>query len=149
MKQFKIIMIVIAFVLLLPTAAKTADSPQTGSITVTADGFGNDDGEADIALVNTPESFKSMKIAPFMGARIKINGQKVEYTFKNVPYGDYAVKMFHDENRNGNLDKTGFGTPTEEYGFSNNVRSSFGMPKYEKAKFTLDSPNMTLKITVK
>jgi uncharacterized protein (DUF2141 family) len=42
--------------------------------------------------------------------------------------GQYAVAAFHDANGNNKLDKNLVGLPTEKYGFSNNVRGSFGPP---------------------
>lgn len=42
----------------------------------------------------------------------------VSYVFSNIPSGDYAIFVFHDENNNGVLDKGLFGRPLEGRGYS-------------------------------
>lgn len=51
--------------------------------------------------------------------------------------GDYAMTLIHDENDNGELDKSFLGVPTEGFGFSNNPQILFGPPSFEKASFKL------------
>nr|NJM03369.1 DUF2141 domain-containing protein [Desulfobacula sp.] len=65
-----------------------------------------------------------------------------------LPCGEYAVKVFHDENGNGELDKRVFGIPAEAYGFSNDARGTMGPPEYEKTAFQLDSTGRELVIHV-
>jgi uncharacterized protein (DUF2141 family) len=57
--------------------------------------------------------------------------------FEGLAPGDYAVKLFHDENSNGEMDSNLFGIPSEGYAFSNRARASFGPPKFEQMKFTV------------
>ena len=40
----------------------------------------------------------------------------------NLPAGNYAVQVMHDENENNKLDTNFMGMPIEGYGFSNNPR---------------------------
>jgi uncharacterized protein (DUF2141 family) len=55
-----------------------------------------------------------------------------------LPLGKtYAIAAYHDANGNEKLDKNFFGMPQEGYGFSNNARSTFGPPTFEKAAFKL------------
>src|SRR5271165_3749877 len=42
----------------------------------------------------------------------------VSYTFRDIPQGDYAVFVFHDENNNGVLDTGLFPRPLEGRGYS-------------------------------
>ena len=46
----------------------------------------------------------------------------------SLPKGNYAIAAFHDENSNKKLDRNFAGLPKEKYGFSNNVRGTFGPP---------------------
>ena len=60
--------------------------------------------------------------------------------FTELPAGDYAIALIHDENRNGRLD-TRFGMPTEGIGFSRNPRLMFGAPRFAAAAFAVaDGP---------
>ena len=56
--------------------------------------------------------------------------------FDDLPSGDYAVALFHDENDNGRLDRM-IGIPTEGVGFSNNPRLVFGPPRFLQARFAV------------
>lgn len=54
-----------------------------------------------------------------------------------LPPGDYAIRVMHDVNGNGELDSNLVGMPKEPWGMSNNARGNFGPPKFEDAKFSL------------
>ena len=56
--------------------------------------------------------------------------------FSNVPPGDYALMVMHDENSNAKLD-TMLGIPREGVGFSRNPRLRFGAPTYDAVVFTV------------
>jgi len=56
--------------------------------------------------------------------------------FADLPSGNYAIALFHDENGNGRID-TRFGIPTEGVGFSNNPRMWFGPPSFSAAHFAV------------
>ena len=123
--------------------AITAFSETTnGNVTVTITGLKTDKGNIVLALVNSEESFDSDDIKPFMGAVVQVKEGSAAYTFKNVPYGEYAIKFFHDENGSGKLEYGLFGIPREQYGFSNNISSK----NYKKALFKFNQPELTLSI---
>ena len=67
---------------------------------------------------------------------------------EDLPYSQYAVKVFHDENTNSELDTNFLGIPTEDYGFSNNVRGTFGPADYDDAKFLFEQTEMKMEISV-
>lgn len=47
-----------------------------------------------------------------------------------LPFGSYAVAIFHDLNGNGKLDKNTLGIPTEPYAFSNNPSVKWRSPTF-------------------
>jgi uncharacterized protein (DUF2141 family) len=47
---------------------------------------------------------------------------------------------------NYKLNKNFLGMPSEDYGFSNNVRGTFGIPDFVSALFKFDSTNQTINI---
>jgi uncharacterized protein (DUF2141 family) len=122
-------------------------STKTGTLTVLIDGFNSDKGEARIALFNSMEGYKTDEKA-FRQEAVRISNGKAEWALKDLPFGEYAIKVFHDENGNHKLDKNLFGAPTEAYAFSNNARATFGPPDYKKAAFQFDNTDMTVRITV-
>ncbi len=68
---------------------------------------------------------------------------------KDLPYGKYAIAVFHDSNDNTKLDKNIFGIPKEGIGFSNNPRLLFGPPEFEEASFFYSPSNNKVSINLK
>ncbi len=120
---------------------------ETGVLKVAISGFRNDKGDAKIAVFNAKEDFGGNGKA-FKTAALPIRNGKAEWVLGDLSFGVYAIKVFHDENGNGKLDKNTFGQPKEEYGFSNNARGAFGPPDYEEAKFVFNKPATAIAITV-
>lgn len=52
--------------------------------------------------------------------------------------GEYGIRLLHDQNGNGEMDSNLVGMPKEPWGFSNSATGSFGPPKWEQVKFTID-----------
>ena len=73
----------------------------------------------------------------------------LEWRIPDVPYGEYGVAIYQDENGNGKHDKNALGVPKEPYGFSNNARGRFGPAKWKDAKFSVAAPTTELDIEVK
>jgi len=69
-----------------------------------------------------------------------VNGE-AKITFKDKPYGTYAVSILHDEDGDQKMKASSIGLPREGTGASNDARGKMGPPKYEDARFTLDSPS--------
>ena len=119
-----------------------------GTLTAIAEGFKNDKGFAMFGLCNTAECFNNAEKNALLPQKVQIINGKATHDFKDVPFGEYAVTVYHDENGNGKLDKGLFGKPLELYGFSNNARGIFSRPDYKKAAFVLDKRDMTVRIIV-
>lgn len=71
---------------------------------------------------------------PAQASRVKVEGEEHAIVFSDLPDGEYAVKLYHDDNDNNKLDSNMFGIPKEGYGFSNNG-GRFGPPAYSEARF--------------
>ena len=113
---------------------------QTGSMQITVTGIQSTRGDIKIALYN--ESGKAGFLKSLDSAYKKKMGKiinlKTTVTFENIPYGTYAVALFHDENLNSNLDRAPLGYPIEPYGVSGNVQT-VGPPQYADCKFEMKS----------
>lgn len=126
---------------MLALATKAGANDESGDIIVSISGLG-DAGDVKIALVKDKETFESDDKTPFMGAVIKAENNNATYVFKNVPFGEYAIKFFQDKDGDGKLTCGAFGIPKEPYGLSNNIRSK----NFDKAKFSLNESKMTISI---
>jgi uncharacterized protein (DUF2141 family) len=121
---------------------------QTGNVTVQLTGFENDQGTVKLCVCRSEDEYTG-KLKEFCTASKEIKSKKAEWVFKNMPYGKYSIKAFHDENENSKLDTNFAGMPVELYGFSNNARGRFGPPSFKRAAFTLNAPQVTVAIELK
>ena len=122
---------------------------ETFSLIVKAEGFRNSNGEVIFTLYNKDGSIPDEKYEKYFKKEIsQINNDAIAFiTFTNLPTGNYAVNVLHDENKNGKIDKR-FVIPKEGIGFSN--YETIGLsnrPKFSKASFKVNS-NMTKVIKV-
>lgn len=62
----------------------------------------------------------------------------LRYRVKGIDAGQYAVRLFHDENNNQKLDSAANGIPLESFAFSGTGPFT-GIPAIEQAAFTVKS----------
>ena len=129
---------------LLPAAALGAD------LRITVEGMRASTGTVLIGLYDGRTSFDRAialsgkegflnDLERFAGAGLRAGrGRSASFVFANLPHGDYAVILFHDENGNGKLDKNFWGVPTEPYGFSNDAQGFLGPPAFKDATLSID-----------
>ncbi len=136
---------------LLIAQTLSAQEMKLGTLIVLVEGFRSQEGQLKVSLEKSEADFDSgpLHVSHYRGETLPITGDKVLVRFVDVPYGTYAIKTFHDANGNGKLDTNLVGAPSEDYGFSNNARGSFGPAKFKEASFQLNAPEMNLSIRVK
>lgn len=135
---------VISRVILAAVLSGVATTVSAADLTVNIKHIDKAKGHILVALYSGKSSYDSGKTESFV--KIKVSRDTHTAVFKDIVDGDYAVKLYHDENDNNKLDKNIFGIPKEDYGFSNNG-ASFGAPDYEEAKFGLKDTK-TIEITL-
>jgi uncharacterized protein (DUF2141 family) len=118
-----------------------AQENETFDLTIEVNGIKNNQGKIFIAIYDSEETFLNKA----SGIIAEIKDKKSTGVFKGLKKGTYAVSFFHDENNNQKMDTKIFGIPKEPYGFSNDASGFMGPPKFNDAKFNLDSNK---KITV-
>ena len=142
MKKLYLLLIMSVFVCFVSMAYA-----QTGTINVEISGIEDPKGLMSIGLYSDEKGFPDDG-KEYKGTDVEVTGQTVVYTFKDVPFGTYAIAVFHDANSNGKLDKNFFGIPKEGYAFSNNVFGTFGPPDFEDTFFELAGSKM-IKIDIR
>ena len=90
-------------------------------------------GKLYVQLFKGEENYNAGKA--YNAVIVKAKEGSIKVTFNDVEAGDYAIRYFHDENNNGDIDTNLFGLPTEGYGFSNNAKVNFGPPSYQQMSF--------------
>ena len=81
-------------------------------------------------------------------AIIPKNG-KVEIELTDLPPGEYAFTVLHDEDNNEVMSTSFLGLPTEKYGFSNNPRIYFSPPSFGKTAVSFGTESKTIVINLR
>ena len=106
------------------------------TLSVDVRGVKNSDGKISVAVYNNSEGFlKFDQVYKTDSAKAKkgITHLKIE----NLPEGEYALAIFHDENNNDELDTNWLGIPKEDVGFSNARMKTFGPPSFKECSIPL------------
>ena len=110
---------------------------KTHTLSIHISGISKIKGSLFIAVFRATDDFPVFG-KQFKGIVKEVEGKSQNYTFDNLPEGEYALAIYQDVNRNKILDKNLLGIPTEIYGFSNNARRTFSAPSFQEAKFKLN-----------
>ncbi len=105
-------------------------------------------GEVRIAVFDSEEAYKR-KEEPLHAVVLPVDGETLVWDEEKLPYGDYAIAVYHDKNTNGELDSNILGIPKEAYGFSNDARGRFGPASWKDAHFKISSNTYSMSIQVK
>ena len=121
----------------------------TGRINVEVTGLRSNSGEVRVHLYNSKEGFPSNPQKAMATLVSMIGNSEAGVLFRDIPYGDYAISVLHDENGNKKMDMNWLMMPKEGIGASNNPRFTLGPPSFNDARFRFDSEELTIKIKVK
>ena len=140
--------VVILVFLLLGASMRLMGQSGTATLTVRVTGVRNNKGRVALALFQGEAGFPgdSSKAVHTQQAEIDNKTGSAQFVLQGIPYGVYAVSVFHDENMNGKLDKNFVGAPKEGYGASNNPRKRMGPPPFGEANFSLNQPEQSIEI---
>lgn len=119
---------------------------QNGKIVIEIVQLRNTSGKVLAALYNNEKAFMKDEKQAVATAQTTVSANKSAQIVFEVPYGEYAFALLHDENGNGKMDTNMLGIPKEGYAASNNAKNSLGAPKYADARFKLDKPEIRQRI---
>jgi uncharacterized protein (DUF2141 family) len=125
----KHLIFIFLMIIMMPTFGQTSNSLE---VTVK-----NIKGKKGSILIGIFKEQDFLKKASY-GKIVKPEGAEVTVVFTDIPAGDYAVSVIHDENGNGTLDTNALGIPKEGFAFGNNAMGNFGPPEFSKAKITFN-----------
>lgn len=95
------------------------------------------DGDIRIGFFNKNENFLKQD-SVFRRYKIAVSNSTETIIIDDLPKGEYAFMLYHDENTDGKLNRNILGIPKEPFGFSNNVKPTLAKPTFEECKFFLD-----------
>lgn len=136
------------FIVEIADAQEISYPKELSSFELTIEGISEEKGEIRIAVFNSEVSYNE-KEDPIHAIVLPVDGGTLIWDEEKLPYGDYAIAVYHDKNTNGELDSNILGIPKEAYGFSNNARGRFGPASWQDAHFTISSRTYSMSIQVK
>lgn len=129
-----------------PALHAQSSATTTGTVIVSVDGLDSSEGTVRVELT-TEANYEAE--GNVRNATLPIQQKRARWVVTDVPRGTYAVRLYHDENDNGELDTNLVGVPQEAFGFSNDARGTMGPPDFQEAAFTLDADSLSMSITAK
>ncbi len=114
--------------------------PNSCTLTLELTDLDSDEGQLMVGLYDTAGNWLSKN---YKGELISIIDGRATVIFKDIPYGVYAASAVHDKDKNNKLNTGMFGIPSEPYASSRGAKGRFGPPKWEDAKFELNTAAQT------
>lgn len=112
-----------------------AEISTSGTLEVTVTNVENNNGQIRAVLFKGKQGFPGDASKAFKSLSVQAKEGKTVLVFEDIPYGEYAISLLHDQNSNGKMDTNVFGYPQEDYGVSNNATAALWAPQYEEARF--------------
>jgi uncharacterized protein (DUF2141 family) len=117
-------------------------------LTLIISGLRSEDGVVCISLFNNETGFPTDGTKAIRKSCVPITGTPLVASF-DVPYGNYAVSLLHDENEDGRLNTGFLGIPREGIGFSNNPRIIAGTPSFTTTEFKFTQGSDDVQVNIK
>jgi uncharacterized protein (DUF2141 family) len=141
-------LLALAVALLAADAAALEPAP-SGTVVVSVSGLRSRAGSLRVKLVREDDGFPASDARLVAKRRLPIEGPRMRVAFPDVPLGDYAVVVLHDEDDDATLDRGLLGIPVEGLGFSSGARVRFGPPSFEEARFRLREASLEIAVEVR
>lgn len=121
---------------------------QNNRLTIKIDGLENNKGQVILDIFDQKDGYPMETDKAMLRKKITIpENDSVIFQVDDLPQGEYAFALIHDENNNNKLDVNFLGIPKEGAGASNNAKGFLSPPSYKDAKFSFNkSINMTIKM---
>lgn len=108
-----------------------------GDMEIRITGVRNSTGSISVNIFNQPVGFPNDPLKSFGWKTVRIVPDTVVIVFEDLPFGEYAVSVLHDENCNGKMEKNFLGIPQEGFAFSNNYAPKYQMPSFFDVRIKL------------
>ncbi|NND61912.1 MAG: DUF2141 domain-containing protein [Flavobacteriaceae bacterium] len=122
---------ILVLVFLLPLISQAQHN-----LSVEINGVRTSNGSIKVAVYNKSDNFLKFDQV-FKADSVKAQKGITRISLNDLPEGEYALAIFHDENNNEKLDTNWLGVPKEDIGFSNASMKTFGPPPYKECAFKL------------
>jgi uncharacterized protein (DUF2141 family) len=125
----------------------TDPTAPTTTLTVNLDGFRKPEGLVRVAVFSAPDGFLSNDEKAVIRTVADVKPADNQVVFQ-LPAGQYAVAVLHDQNASGKIETNILGIPKEGVSTSNNPRPRFRAPSFDESRFDLPEEGKTIAITL-
>lgn len=119
-------------------------------LTVEIDNTGQYQGQLHLALYHFQPALDTQltwqEAEPYAQVSQQLDGDNMSITLSDVPLGQYAIRLYVDENNNQQLDRSMLGIPKEAVGFSNNPSLTLGEPSMDDVQFNYTEAHSQVQI---
>ncbi|MBB3265676.1 uncharacterized protein (DUF2141 family) [Azospirillum sp. OGB3] len=116
------------------------------ALTVTVQGVRNGDGQVVLSVCEEaayPAGRCAVRVtAPAAAGTVRV-------AVPDLPPGTYALRAYHDENGNGQLDRNLLGVPREGFGFGNDAPVLLAPPSFRDASVTVGEEDVETMLTLR
>ena len=116
------------------------------SLQVKVSGIKSATGDVHVLLFNNPTGFPDNPAKAYKHLKGKAIVGELILTMGKIPSGTYSIVAFHDKNSNDHFDKSWFGSPREDYGFSNIPNEFCGTPSFQQTSFIVNQSSNTVSV---
>lgn len=120
----------------------SAGAASAATVDVRVDKVANAKGEVIVVLCDEAQFLKKCERSAHVAARKGV----VPVKFKDVPAGAYAAIVYHDENRNGKMDRNPLGIPTEGWAFSRGAKGRRGPPTFKDSAVVISASDAEIPV---
>lgn len=110
------------------------DKEEMGRLIIKINNVSKDKGIIWIGLYDSADTYLIKEKSILKKIDVSKKGYH-EMVIDSLPYGTYAMALFHDVNANGEMDRNLLGIPSEPYAFSKKPKSKWRLPKFDEVKF--------------
>lgn len=135
------------FILILLPLLPFGSIAQNNTLTIKVSHLESLKGQVILDIFQSEKGYPMETQYAMIRKKIRIpSSGNVKFLLDNLPEGEYAFALIHDENMNGELDLNFIGIPKEGAGASNNATGFMSPPSYDSAKFLFNKP---LEVSIK
>jgi uncharacterized protein (DUF2141 family) len=149
MKKLTAILPIMFFVFIAgttPPMQQYATPSNESSLKVKVSGVKSTAGYVHVLLFNQAMGFPTNSAKAYKHVKAKAVPGEVTINVDNIAYGTYSIVAFHDTDADGEFDRSWFGSPQEDYGFSNIPGEFCGTPSFQQTSFRFAQASSTIAV---
>jgi uncharacterized protein (DUF2141 family) len=141
------LLLLLMLLLFSPTAHAQGEPSRGARLSVQVTDLRNTRGDLRLGVFDRAGGFPRDRKAAVLWQSMPADNAKRTFDVE-LPPGEYAVVVLHDENGNKKLDVGLFGIPKEGHGVTNNPKPLYRGPTYEEARFTLPLEGAQVRVSM-